>query len=1031
MTSATAERARASVSRVRRVLASAWFAPIVVGAIAIAAGVALPLAPVQQSEVHVAWPEAGAATESTTLLLTNQTPHSIDVAFTGRAAGAAAESGGTVLATIRPDSPDAESTGLVISATPSTVTFATSGRSWSWPVAGSDEWRLHSTIHGLEIFRNGEVVQSDPGILPPQVDALLTDSAGLSADALSAHLQLVDDSNDRPTPVKVLLIAILVIALALVLIALRRDDRRRLAGSRPVEGATPAVGLAGRVRDRIVTIARSLTPADAVLVGTLTLWIFIGPMTDDDGYYSVMSYNAAEAGYVGNYYQMFNQTFTPFTWVWQAMDLWQTIGGRSPVWLRVPSLICAIVAWFVSRTILNHFLRHARWGAAEAARLLLAVVTVVWWGSYAIGVRPESFPAMATVIVIALLWRVHSTRRLTPAAVAVAVAALAFAVHPIGLVSAVPLVLAIPMMWRVAREGSRLSTAIARTVAVASASTIALLAAFGDGTVNDMLTGQQRFALVEQPLTWADEFRRYEFLLTDIPMGSFARRSVVLVGLVLLVWFIVFTVWSRRVAPFSPPRPFSLIGWSFGASFIVMWITTSKWTHHFGALASVGPLFIVLMCVVVPRLVSERLGVGGRLPWWLAPLAIASTIPAMILSLRGPDWWAYDWGQGAGIGNRGRPEVWGVTLANYVAWALLAAIIIVGTLLLAHRRRNSSRAPEALFGVVAIVGVFFGMTGTYLVGTFVWLASPSHQGFTVGKALLADPTGSECLTDDAIKLWDVVTGTPLPAVADSTRAVGFTSLSGREALPTGTSVEGWTTNSAPDGIGNLRTPWYAVPPLARSERVGVLVSGDFVTGTQGVLHAEFRSGAAVVDVDITDSGLRPGWTTLLVPVPAHLQEASDLEVRVLAEDVSSLPGANISVTAPAVVHETTLLERSTPNAPTAVAWTQSFWFPCDRPMTIARGLIEPPQFATTYGDAGIDAIWGTQRGGSLAGVQRLASVNTPATGLGDTLAGTWGRVHFFAYPTKPDAYDLTQTWVTTPGWRSAFDPASQLVSGRS
>lgn len=1027
MTSATADRVRAGISRVRRILASAWFAPTAAGAIAIAAGVALPLAPVQQSEVHITWPEAGAAAESTTLLLTNQTPHSIDVAFTGRAAGSAADSGGTVLATIRPDSPDAERAGLVIAATPSTVTFMTSGRSWSWPVARSDEWRLHSTIHGLEIIRNGEIVQSDPGILPPQVDALLTDSAGLPADALSAHLQLVDDSNDRPTQVKVLLIAILVIALALVLITLRWDDHRRLLGSSATDDTAPVVGPARRVRIRIATIARSLTPADAVLVGTLTLWIFVGPMTDDDGYYSIMSYNAAEAGYVGNYYQIFNQTFTPFTWIWQAMDLWQAIGGRSPVWLRVPSLICAIVAWFVSRSILNHFLSHARWAAAEAARLLLALVTVVWWASYAIGVRPEPFPAMATVVVIALLWRVHNTRRLTPAAIAVAVAALAFAAHPIGLVSAAPLIFAVPMMWRIAREGSHLTAAVARTIAVASASVTALLAAFGDGTLNDMLTGQKRFTLVEQPLTWADEFRRYEFLLTDIPMGSFARRSVVLVGLVLLVWFIVFTVWSRRVAPFSPPQPFSLIGWSFGASFILMWITTSKWTHHFGALASVGPLFIVLMCVVVPRLVSERLGAGGRLPWWLAPLAIASTVPAMILSLQGPDWWAYEWGEGS----RGRPEVWGVTLANYVAWVLLAAVVIVGTLLLARRRRASSRAPDALFGVVAIVAVFFGMTGTYLVGTFAWLPSPSHKGFTVGKALLADPTGSQCLTDDAIKLWDVVTGTPLPAVADSTRAVGFTSLSGSEALPIGTSVEGWTSNSAPDGIGNLRTPWYAVPPLARSDRIGVLVSGDFVTGTQGILHAEFRSGAAVANVDIIDSGLRPGWTTLLVPVPAHLQDASDLQVRVLAEDVSSLPGADISVTAPAVAHETTLLERSTPDSPTAVAWTQSFWFPCDRPMTIARGLIEPPQLATTYGDDGIDAIWDAQRGGSLAGVQRLASVNTPATGLGDTFAGTWGRVHLFAYPAKPDAYDLTQTWVTTPGWRSGFDPASQLVSGRS
>lgn len=77
-----------------------------------------------------------------------------------------------------------------------------------------------------------------------------------------------------------------------------------------------------------------------------------------------------------------------------------------------------------------------------------------------------------------------------------------------------------------------------------------------------------------------------------------------------------------------------------------------------------------------------------------------------------------------------------------------------------------------------------------------------------------------------------------------------------------------------------------------------------------------------------------------------------------------LPGADVSVTAPALVRETTLRGRSVPEAPTAVGWTQAFWFPCDRPMTIARGVIEPPLFATAYEGDGIDNVCAVPRGGS-------------------------------------------------------------------
>ena len=64
--------------------------------------------------------------------------------------------------------------------------------------------------------------------------------------------------------------------------------------------------------------------------GVLFLWTFIGPMTDDDGYYAAMAANVPYTGYVANYYQLYNQGFTPFTWIYYALSWWQGVAGVSP-----------------------------------------------------------------------------------------------------------------------------------------------------------------------------------------------------------------------------------------------------------------------------------------------------------------------------------------------------------------------------------------------------------------------------------------------------------------------------------------------------------------------------------------------------------------------------------------------------------------------------------------------------------------------------------------------------------------------------
>ena len=1010
------DRATAPSSRLSQ---TAWLPLLLVAALAFISAGSLALAPVEQSRVDVSWPQGGGDAQSTALVLTNQTPHTLDVTFTGEAAAAAQANGGTVFATIDPTDPTSGTAGLTVTAADGRLEVATAGKTWTSSYSEADTFEIASSIHGFELSRNGTVAFS-ADVLPPQVDGLLTGATGVGADELRATLQLVDDANVRPTTLKAILfvVALLLIAATFVLVGL--DDRRRAAAAPARVADEPRAHWARRV-------LRSLSPADAVFVVLIVVWALVGAMTDDDGYYAAISYNASEAGYVGQYYQLFNQSFTPFTWLWQFFDVWSHAFGRAPFVLRLPSVVAAIVAWFIARTLLNRLLVRTRGLAAEGARLLLAVISLVWWGAYAIGARPEPIAAAAAVIAVALLTRAYDTRRLLPAAFAVAVAAISFAAHPIGIVAAAPVIVSIPMLWRIARERSAIAVAVTRTVAVASAAAIALVLAFSGGSLTGMLTGSRRFALVEEPLTWLDEWRRYGLLLADIPMGSYARRSVVLVGLVLLLWFIVFVLWSRRVAPFSSPVPLSLIGWSFALSFVLMWITPSKWTHHFGSLSALGPLFIVAMAVVVPRLVRTHLG-EARLPAWLAPTALVSLVPPMLVSIRGVDQWAYEWGEG--LARPERPEVAGIGMGNYVIWGLGLVVLIVAGCLWGRRRDGSPNGASALVAIPVLVSVFFAAIGGYMYVSFIGMALPG-QGFTTGGATARDPWGAQCLPDKAIDLWDAAGGSPLATVAGEPDAAGFALLSAADPSrpEAAADLQIWTTQDEPAGTGRLQTAWYGAPRLSADQKIGVLASGDFLSRTVGRLTAEFRvDGGTPQSVSVGADGNRVGWSTMIVPVPAALADKKVVEVRLVADDLTAVPGQSVSVSAPTLIEPVTMDEVASHGDPTAVGWTQSFWFACDRPMTIARGVIEPPVFATTFGTNGIDNIWVPQRGGSLAGVSRLATVNTPTATMADSSVNARIRVHLFDYRVAHHAYDLTQTWVTTPGWRSAFDPASQLVA---
>ncbi|WP_251858424.1 arabinosyltransferase domain-containing protein [Herbiconiux sp. L3-i23] len=977
----------------------------------------------------VNWPSDPESTRSTALLLANQNPHSLDLTFDDAAVDAA--QGGVLFSTMRPDHDEAALLGLTVESGPDSLSLASGGSRETLSTDGVEEWQLHSDVDGMTMYADGEKVLSWPDVLPPQVDALITAASEVGADSLSASLLVVNDSDTSPTPLKIALMVVMWVALIVALIGLWRDDRTSSA-TRPRNAA--------RFRPSGV---------DAVVVGALLLWIFIGPMTDDDGYYAHMAWNFGNAGFVGNYYQVFNHPFTPFTWFWQALWAWQEVGGHSPVWLRIPSFAAAVAAWFLCRAFLDRLLPQRSRRFTLAARLLLGVFFIAWWSAYSIGSRPEAIGALASIAALTLINRAIETRTLFPAAMGALAAALGFAAHTTGGVAFAPLLLGLPALWSIARRnGTSLRRALLRTTAVMSVGTVALFAAFADASIRDMRLNSSYFSLVEQPLGWRDEWTRYSFLLANDPMGSYAKRAVVLIALVCLIWFVVLWVASRsRKQPARVLSPLALAGWSFAVGLIILWVTTSKWTHHFGALAAFGPLLIASVLFVGPH-VARQIMEGKRPPAWLPIIVATSFVPAIIVSLRGPNTWAYSWNQFMYASGE-PPRIGSTPLASQAIWAVVLIAAFVGSRLVLGRGRWKS--VSALYSTTAVVALFGVLSTGYLYGTFGNAAVRGIGSYSVGAANLEDPSGAACIPERSIEVWDTVRGASLEeeSVTVARDADGLVPIAQRPAIdlfdngafaspldgeadpvpPGAGSV--WETSSDVSSAGASATAWYALPPkITDEQRITALVAGSAApTSGNGIIAQVGQIVDNEVEIQreswITDTADRPGWRSVLTDLgPEDLGKGKVL--RLIGVDAAATPGSWFGFSAPRLVDAETMRD-VVGDSPSLVAWQSSFLLPCANPLAISNGIIEPPRYATTWGNGSPDNIWVESRGGTLVGPSRLASVSTPVSSM-PQVGTVWGRLVLFDYGVQTVGYDVSTSPVVVDGISSPFGPLPQLVA---
>ena len=1011
---------------------------------------ALPFAPVSVNEPRVIWPKDPARPESTLLNLTAYRPLALDVTVTcavarqAQATGPTGPAGAVVLATVEPNWPLSTDEGMVVTAQNDRLQVRAMGRVLvDDPLAGACTYTISGTGSGrpeyqgetpdpldptvpdltrlagpddavLTVSRDGTELARATAPLLPSVDMLTTSVTSVPPGALRVTLDVDDEFTSSPTPLKRVLIGLLlVMLLATAVLLVRADlddddrpDRRRWGRPRVVDAVVPVV---------------------------IGFWTLVAPATDDDGYYAAMARNSRISGAVGNYYQLYDQNFTPFTWFYYVLGWWQGVVGNAPVLQRLLAVAFGLITWALLRRFAADVMVETapdRPWVRSACHAMLAAVFLAWWLPQDMGVRPEGVVCVCAVAAMHAVLVASRRERLAVAWLAFALAGLGFAAHPTGFTLLAPLLAGLPLLWRlVAVPGAAMATTL-RALAVASGGMVAPLLAFADGGLRDFLRGQQIFLSIQAQESWATEIQRYSFLLSQIPMGNYAKRAAVLLCLVSLAWFAVLAG-AARMRRVQLPVTLWLSGWTTALAFAALWLTPSKWTHHFGALAGVGSAFLALFLVLAVPTVRSVLGMW-RPPFGLVVGVVGSYVLAIALSWHGPNQWPYAWLDGVRRPTF-TPAIKHVLLDSPLLW-LLVLVVVVGVLVVSSRVVGS-RDPRlnVLRAVPILVAISLVGTTVYTVYTFGLAAVQGVPRSSLWAQSLADPTASRCAAAAGTEVLDPFTAVPLeeaPGLPAPPPATGFVAGGGYYSgnRPQGVAAgRVWGSLVARDGAsaerteGQVTTSWYTLPDRTAGT-VTVIAAGSLADGV--TLTAEYgrRSGDTVEPAgteELTDAAHDPSWRTRTLSPSA----GADV-VRLVGGDASGAIHGWLAFSAPVVARPVTLADFLPRAAPVALGWPLAFGWPCQRQPGIVNGITEPAAFGVLWGAKGAlsgfsDGAWQPSRGGAFAQVSRSQSVLELAT---VQPVDPNVQVAVFGSPLGRDRYTLMERRRTEAGASTATGP---------
>ncbi|MCU1644675.1 MAG: embB [Nocardia sp.] len=575
---------------------------IVAGVLGALFAVATPFLPVVQTTAAVNWPQGGTLGNIDAPLM-SQVPLDLSATIPCSAVQQLDPRGGILLATAPPQGKGADLEGLFVRVSGETVdvldrnaVVASAQRSemndCSQIVITSDDKRTYAKFEGLThsvektTADGGRELVTVPvdgqllGDLRPQVVGVYTDMKGGVPQGLSFHMNVDSRFSSSPTVLKWVAMGA---AALLTLLAM---------------GALAALDTSDARGHRRIFPRHWLQPtwADGGIIGTLTLWHFVGANTSDDGYILTMVRVAPHAGYMANYFRWFGVPEAPFGWYYYVIQAFAEISTASP-WVRIPALLCGILCWLViSREVVPRLGRGV--ATSKVALWTGGLVFLAFWLPYNNGLRSEPIVALGALLTWVSIERAIATSRLLPAAVAVLVAAFTLAAAPTGLMCVAALLAGIrPLVKIVVRRRKQFGD-LALLAPIAAAGFLVLVVVFGDQTFAGIMEANRVRQNIGPNLAWYEDYLRYYYLFVETVDGSLARRFAFLVMILCLITTLLVLLRRRQVPGIASGPTWRLLGVVFGTIFFMMFNPT-KWTHHFGSYAGIAGALAAVTAVAV------------------------------------------------------------------------------------------------------------------------------------------------------------------------------------------------------------------------------------------------------------------------------------------------------------------------------------------------------------------------------------------------------------------------------------------------
>nr|WP_072736976.1 arabinosyltransferase domain-containing protein [Rhodococcus triatomae] len=1031
--------------------------------IAIVSTLSIPFLPVQQEAASLSWPQDGTTT-GVEAPLVSYAPLSLDADIPCTAvAPLAAGGGGVLLSTAPPGAADAERYGLVARVTagePAQLQVTVRDRIMlSEPVTTltdcTVEIRADSSRTTVGVSDRAPTVFE--GDLRPQMVGIFTDLDGAAPTGMRVDAELDSRFSSSPSAIKLVAMVVGILATALALLALHRLDASD-----------------GR-RSRRFLPQRwwSFTGLDAVVIGTLVLWHFIGATTSDDGYQFTMARASEHAGYMSNYFRWFGVPEAPFgTPYYDLLALMANVSTASP-WMRLPALLAGIVGWLViSREV------APRLGAAvRGSRIPLwtgALVFLAFWLPYNNGLRPEPIVAVGVLLTWCSVERAIATRRLLPAAAAILIGAITVTSGPSGLICFGALIAGARPVIQIVTARARSIGYLAAVGPLIAAGTVILAVVFSDQTLAAVLQMQKVHAIgPDEP--WFGEHMRYQWLFNISADGSLARRFGVLVMILsILVCTLVMLRKGGRIPGTSAGPSRRIVGITLAAMLLMMF-TPTKWTHHFGIYAGLaGSLAILTAVAVAPAVMRSRRN---------RALFGAAVLFVLALSFTGSNgWWyvsAYSvpwWDKPVSIAGLGAGTI---LLAATVAMLLLAAWCFF------REPFRGGDEPVSRWWAIPPLTVAAAAMVLFEVLSLSKGAVSQYPAFSLARSNVEAVAGDSCgLARDVLVETDPNASMLMPLTGDVPGALGAETNVGfdpngvagdlradeqaaSEGMANSVDNEDGQSSSAagtgggqgavgvnastvalPFGLDPATTPvlgsfgfpepasltssWYQLDrdgdiiSIAVAGSVRSVNSDGIVTDGPSV-EVEYGSRRTDGAVDVLgraqplDIGPRPSWRNLRVPLDDLPLEAN--AVRLVVADEGSGADDWVAVTPPRVPRTQTLNDLLGSSTPVMIDWSVGLQFPCQRPFDHRLGVAEVPEYRILPDRpaAIMTTLWQDHFGGGPLGwIDLLQSGRTIPTYLRDDWDRDWGGLEQYerlapdAAPAQLDTETVRRSGMWTP-----------------